>query len=462
MESDSEYSFPENDNYKYKLNHLKSHLIKELINIRLISQSEVLFFQNKAIYLYTIDNKDKLHKKYTIQVNSIIKDILIKDNELIVSTCKDIILYEKNKQNKYIEIKRIKPQNNEIYYSLLDLKDNNLICAFSVSFLNIIDLNTSNIISLFKFRTSDKGIKMEYDTEDIEGEGDEEEVDDDMHQDNIYSGKIKEILTLESFDPRARPFLIKQKNIKNYLICFKLLSYLVVLNYKTMKILKKLDFTDIFGFHLYKPDNESNFFYILLIDSYKNPNFIIQKYNSDLKIVDQYKNTSFYFPNWNPFVEEGMQDEPDTSTLICEDECIYKTIVRDIKNFSFLYHKYDGAPIFKKYFILIHCVDGKFQKNIKLGMCSYDDEENISFDMREIDENKFILVEADEGQGIKEIKIENYSKKLGDKKEIKKSNKKKKIINKDISYKSESDSNYDSDSEEEKKNKKGEGNKKKR
>lgn len=146
MESDSECSFPENDNYKYKINHLKSHLTKELINIRIISQSDVLFFQNKAIYLYSIDNKDKLHKKCTIQVNSIIKDILIKDNELIVSTCKDIILYEKNKKNKYIEIKRIKPQNNEIYYSLLDLKDNNLICAFSVSFLYIIDLNTSNII----------------------------------------------------------------------------------------------------------------------------------------------------------------------------------------------------------------------------------------------------------------------------------------------------------------------------
>ena len=94
-------------------------------------------------------------------------------------------------------------------------------------------------------------------------------------------------------------------------------------------------------------------------------------------------------------------------------------------------------------------------------MCSDDGEENISFDMREINENKFILVEADEGQGIKEIKIERYNKKLGDKKEIKKSNKKKKIINKDISCKSESDSNCDSDSEEEKKNKKGEVNKKK-
>ena len=482
MESDSEYSFPENDNYKYKINHLRNHLTEEIINIRLISQSEIIFFQKKDIKIYAIDNKDKFHKKYTIQVNSFIKDILIKDNELIVSTFKGIIVFEKNKQNKYFEIKRIKPQNNETYYSLLDLKENNLICAFSVSFLNIIDLRTSNIISHFKFRTSDKGIKMEYNKEDIEEEdeeGDEdgnedknekdkedvekiemdedkeEDNDDDMCKDRMISRKVKEILTLESFDPRARPFLIRQNNLKNYLICFKLLSYCVVLNYKTMKILKKFDFTDIFGFHLFKPDNEFNFFYILLIDSYKNPNFIIQKYNSDLKIIEQFKNKSFDFPNFNPFVEEGMQDDARTSTLICEDECIYKTIVKDVNNFSFLYHKYDGAPIFKEYYFLVHCVDGKFQKNIKLSIC--DDDENISFDMREIGENKYILVEAEKEKGIKEIKIERYRKKEGDKKEIKKSNKKKKITNKEISCKSESDS----DSEEEQKDEKVKAKKKK-
>jgi len=244
MELDSDYSFPENDNYKYKIDHLKSHLTEELINIRLISQSEFLVFQKKEIQLYAIDKKDKINKKSIIRINSIIKDILIKNNELIASTLKGIIIFEKNKQNKYIEKKRIKPQNNEIYYSLLDLKDGNLIGAFSVSFLNIIDLKTSNIISHFKFNSSNKGRIMKYNVQDIDKEEEEEkenkdgdknekqdiekmdednEDEDEDYDDDIYKNKriIKEKLTLESFDPRTKPFLIKQKNIKDYLICFK-------------------------------------------------------------------------------------------------------------------------------------------------------------------------------------------------------------------------------------------------
>jgi len=481
MELDSDYSFPENDNYKYKIDHLKSHLTEELINIRLISQSEFLVFQKKEIQLYAIDKKDKINKKCTFRVNSIIKDILIKNNELIASTLKGIIIFEKNKQNKYIEKKRIKPQNNEIYYSLLDLKDGNLIGAFSVSFLNIIDLKTSNIISHFKFNSSNKGRIMKYNVQDIDKEEEEgnkdgdnnekqdiEKMDkdneDEDYDDDVYQNKriIKEKLTLESFDPRAKPFLIKQKNIKAYLICFKLLTYCIILNHKKMKILKKFDFTDIFGFHLFKPDNEYDHFYILIIDSYKNPNFIVQKYNSDLIQIDQFKNTSFEFPNWNPYVEEGMEDDASTSTLICEHECLYKNIVYDIKNFSFLYHKYVGPPVDIEYYILIHCVDGKFKNNIKLGMNSYDcDDLKLSFDIRGIGENKFILVKADEDKGIEKIEIEYFPENEDDKKKIKKSKKKKEIINKKTSYESESNSDFEEDKKDRKMKKKKKVNKKK-
>ena len=69
MESESDYSFPENDNYKYKIYHLKRHLIDELTNIRLISQNEVSVFLKKEIQLYTINNKYIINKNYTIQVN---------------------------------------------------------------------------------------------------------------------------------------------------------------------------------------------------------------------------------------------------------------------------------------------------------------------------------------------------------------------------------------------------------
>lgn len=45
------------------------------------------------------------------------------------------------------------PKTNEIYYYLLDLNenDNNLICAFSLSFLNILNISTYQFVSYFKY-----------------------------------------------------------------------------------------------------------------------------------------------------------------------------------------------------------------------------------------------------------------------------------------------------------------------
>lgn len=56
------------------------------------------------------------------------------------------------------------------------------------------------------------------------------------------------MINLETFDPRSQAFLIK--NNKNYLICFKLLGFSIILNYKNMKIITKLDFRTILIFHL--------------------------------------------------------------------------------------------------------------------------------------------------------------------------------------------------------------------
>ena len=138
-----------------------------------------------------------------------------------------------------------------------------------------------------------------------------------------------------------------------------------------------------------------------------------------------------------------MQDDASTNTLICEDECIYRTTVKDVKNFSFLYHKYEGAPMFIEYYILIHCMNGKFQKNIKLGMNSYNCfDDKMSFDMKEIGENKFVLVKGDEEKGIEKINVNSFG-------ENKKDVKKKKIMREKLYSESDSDSK-----EEEQKNKK--------
>ena len=56
-----------------------------------------------------------------------------------------------------------------------------------------------------------------------------------------------------------------------------------------MKIIKKIDFTKNFGFNIYKPENEDQFFYILLIESYNNTNLIVQKYNCELKLCEKFE-----------------------------------------------------------------------------------------------------------------------------------------------------------------------------
>jgi hypothetical protein len=111
-----------------------------------------------------------------------------------------------------------------------------------------------------------------------------------------------------------------------------------------MKIIKKIDFTKSFGFNIYKPENENQFFYILLIESYKNTNLIVQKYNSELKLCEKFEEKSFSFLKNIPFGEMDEEEDDEIDSLILEDECIYKIIIDDINNFSFLYHRYSGPP----------------------------------------------------------------------------------------------------------------------
>lgn len=407
--------------YSDKIDHLyEQHLTSKRIGILLLSKEEFLVFQKKKIELYKI-NTNNIIKEYSIQVDSTILDIIIKNNSLIVSTNKNIIILIKDNKNKYVEIKRIKPQKNQLYFSLLNLKEDNLICAFSIPFLKIININTSEIVSAFKFQTNEEGrpINNFY-------------LSDDEKSDKEI------ILNLEAFDPRQKPFLIGDK--KN-MICFKLLSYCIILNYKTMKIVQKLDYSKSFSFHLFKTENEYDNFYIILISEYENPKIQVMKYtiennnkskskkNNVLKLVDKFE-TPFLFPHWN-YVEYEQEQEDDFSEKIyCEDECIYKCIIKDVKNFSFIFHRHGGAPSEDDCFFLFLYKNGLKEK-IDLGIAQYYYEESkLEYDMIEINNGKFILAKGNECDGIIEVKLENFECKISKKKKTSKKSKKSTKTNK--------------------------------
>ena len=95
---------------------------------------------------------------------------------------------------------------------------------------------------------------------------------------------MEEKIIQNSFDPKSKPFLIKNNKYKNYLICFRQLSCFNIIDYKTMKIIKKINFENNILFQLYKPENKYTFFYVILI-SPDNSKLEIQKYSSNLSLV---------------------------------------------------------------------------------------------------------------------------------------------------------------------------------
>ena len=347
-----------------------------------ISKNEFIISQNNEISIFKF-NKTKPTKINSFKIKGNIKDLLIINNNLIVSTDEGAIqIFEKNDKNKYLELKKIKFKNNPIYNSLLYLKDNNLICGFTLDYLNIIDIKTAEIISSFKFKQDKKLLQFK----------------NDEHG----------IITGETFDQRSRPFIIKKPDISNYLICFKLVNYCLVLNYKNMKIIKKINFENSFSFQLFKPEDKYQFFYIIILNKEIENNLIIQKFSSNLKIIEKYV-TKFIFP-----VPEEVKDpdESDEESYLIEDvgdeECIFKCIVKDIKNFVFLYHAYWSPPSEFEIFTLFNYKNGKLYTKKELGYSYFNaDDPKKDFEIKEIEKNRVALAKGDGNKGFENIQIVN-------------------------------------------------------
>ena len=95
-------------------------------------------------------------------------------------------------------------------------------------------------------------------------------------------------------DPRAKPILIS-----NNIICFKQKQMLVTFNYKTMQIIKTINFNNNnYPFQLYKEKNK-NYFYIILFFYEKilkkiKIYFEVIKYNFHIFIIFYYFKINFY------------------------------------------------------------------------------------------------------------------------------------------------------------------------
>ena len=372
----------EEGNKKNRLEHFQREhlLLKTPLNLKVLSKNEFILSQKNEINIYKI-NKNKTTKINSFKIKGNIQDFLIINNNIILSTNEGYIqIFEKNNKNKYIELKKIKFKNNPIYHSLLDLKDNNLICGFTLDYLNIIDINNNEIISLYKFKQNKKMVEL----------------------DSEYG-----IITEETFDPRSKPFIIKSPNIANYLICFKLINYCIVLNYKNMKVIKKINLENYFSFQLYKPEDKYQFFYIILLTKEMQNNLIIQKYSSNLKIIEKYE-TKFGFPIPEESAVPGEESECDDYDLIGDDECIFKCIIKDIKNFEFLYHAYWSPPCEYELFTLFNYKNGEKYKKTELGYSYFNcNEPRRDYEMIEIGKNKLLIAKGNGKDGIENIKIIN-------------------------------------------------------
>ena len=138
------------------------------INIQILSKDEIIVSQSMIIQFHKI-NKNKTKLLYSIKTNELIVSLLIKDNQLLASTSKGhIFIYKKGQNSKFIEHKKLSFPNNPIYFSLLDLKQKNLVCGFTLDNLDIINLENSSIISKFVFNNKKNYKKKKIDKSDDE------------------------------------------------------------------------------------------------------------------------------------------------------------------------------------------------------------------------------------------------------------------------------------------------------
>lgn len=369
------------------------------INIQILSKDEIIVSQFMIIQFHKIiKNKTKL--LYSIKTNELIVSLLTKDNQLLASTNKGhIFIYKKGQNKKFIEHKKISFPNNPIYFDLLDLKQKNLICGFTLDNLDIINLENSSIISKFIFnkKKNYKKKKLEKSDDELSNKNNEENEENEDDEENEMQ---------EEFDRNTKPFLLKSSTNKNDLICFKQLFYLTIVDSKSLKIIKKIDLKKkYFSFQIFKPNDEESFFYMIVFNKKNKDNLEVYKYNHDLTTIDLFKTT--IIPH---FEEEEIDSEYDINYLDISHDCLYRCIIKDVKNFSFIFKMNTGETSQITGYFLFNLKNGKNNNKFK-ELSNVDDncEDEIEemLEIKQISNNKLIFAKGDYNDNIKEIKIIN-------------------------------------------------------
>ena len=90
------------------------------------------------------------------------------------------------------------------------------------------------------------------------------------------------------------------------------------------------------------------------------------KFDLNLNILEKSK-TKINMPYCNEYEsDEEENDEKEKYNYLSESDhyCIYRCIVQNVKNYSFILHGYRGPPFEAEWFWLIKCENGKI-KNIE-------------------------------------------------------------------------------------------------
>ena len=299
------------------------------LNLVINSKGEIITAHRNYICFYSNELYNLLFK---INIkNEIIKDILlINDNDLILATENGkLIRYKKDDDYQFSKYKG-KIINKDINFRhIIALNDKNLICAFSLNNIYIIDINSFSI--------------------------------------NFNFSLPKEL----SMDPRTKPFIISKKKNR---ICFRHQKSLSIFDYKKMKIIKTVDLSKNTPFQLYK-DEKENFLYLtsIVLKERKNKDYFDKfisyietiKYDLDLNVIEKSKiKINMPYCNEEEFVEEEEEEEKEKYNYLNPSDhyCIYRSIVQNVKNYSFILHGYRGPPFEAEWFWIVECKNGKIKK----------------------------------------------------------------------------------------------------
>ena len=338
------------------------------IKLKINSKNELIVCHMFNIFFYSLNN---LELKNKISFSNIIIDFIILENDslICIDHLSNLILLERTNDYTYIKKKQeklIEKKDIGIRY-IINLNEKNIICAFILNNIYIIDIISFTILSTFVFDSN--------------------------------------------IDPRTKPFLISAK--KN-LICFRTHQEIYIINYKTMKIKNKLKLDNNIGFQLYKNENlNEDFIYVLsiiyLIGNDKKSksgsedlvcHVEIIKLDLDLKLIDKEK-----------YVMKIGENE-DIKYYDYDHSCIYRCIIENLKNFKFILHEYHFPPYEIEWFCYLECIDGNIEELPEILSKSNCLLENSHYDYALLKIGDEIITAYGEMKKDKKIKMKYLSKEI--------------------------------------------------